>query len=233
MRPSLTTRVLVIIKCPGGATNSPRRDHLLHQAMINHRPLPPLERLDELFEVVEIPPDKYGEWSGLVRKLSRGGKRAGSIAGSPLSSSSNPDRVNWLVGVDGSYYYASRVIYYMVYREDPGDVQVDHKDQNWLNNNARNLRLDVDGSVQPVNKPTYRNNTSGVVGVCWHKATRKWAAQAMIKGKRKHLGLFTCKVEAARVVRDKCIEMGWHKKGRKLPDLDKVQCDCGRCSLNS
>lgn len=202
--------------------------------MIKFNPLPPLERLNELLEVVEIPEDKYGEWSGLFWKVNRRGKaKAGSVAGTPRPDSRNPDRIDWVVAVDNVRYVASRVIYYMTYGKNPGDAQVDHEDQNWLNNNARNLRLDIDGSIQKVNSPPYRNNTSGVVGVHWNKAARKWQAFVWIKDKLKHLGLFTCKLEAARVVRDKWIELGWDKKGRELPDIDKIQCDCSRCSTNS
>lgn len=197
--------------------------------MPKYKPMPPLERLHELLEVVEIPEDKFGKWSGLVWKVSRGRQRAGSVAGFPFPNLTNPKRDDWKVQVYYAHYMVSRVIYYMTRGEDPGDAQVDHADQNWLNNNAWNLRLDIDGSVQSVNSPMRRNNTSGVVGVCWNKARGKWQAQAMIKGKVKYLGCYTCKLEAARVVRDKWIELDWHELGRKLPDLDEVQCDCGSC----
>jgi hypothetical protein len=195
--------------------------------------MPPLERLNELFEVVEIPEDKFGKWSGLVWKVRRGGKaNAGSVAGTPSPHSGDQDRVDWRVKVDGADYLASRVIYYMAYREDPGDVTVDHEDQNWLNNNAGNLRLDVDGDIQDVNKPMYRNNTSGVVGVYWNKATGKWHAQVRFKGKDIYLGLYACKIEAACVVNEKWIKLGWDKLGRKLNDLNQIRCDCGKCSAS-
>jgi hypothetical protein len=233
-RSSLTARAPVTIKCPGGATNSPRRDHLRYQAMIKFRPLPPLERLNELLEVVEIPPNKYGEWSGLVWKINRRGKaKAGSVAGSPQPCRHRPGRADWTVRVDNIQYGVSRIIYYMTRGEDPGDIQVDHEDQNSLNNNGWNLRLDVDGSIQKINFPKQQNNTSGVVGVHWNKATGKWQAEVRPKSTRKYLGLYTCKVEAARVVRNKWIELGWHELGRELPNLDKVQCNCSRCSTNS
>lgn len=198
--------------------------------MTNYRPLPPLERLKELLEVVEVPEDKYGKWSGLVWKVNRGRQRAGSVAGTPQPTPSNPDRVDWRVRVDCADYIASRIIYYITYGEDPGNTQVDHEDQNWLNNNARNLRLDADLSIQQVNSPMYRNNTSSVVGVSWDKSTKKWKAQVLIENKRKYLGLFTCKIRAARVVRDEWIKLEWHKLGRKLPNLNKIECDCSDCS---
>jgi hypothetical protein len=197
--------------------------------MPKYRPLPPLGRLNELLEVVEIPSDKFGVWSGLVWRVSRGGQRAGSVAGCPCPTPSNPERLNWTVRVDGASYFASRVIYYMSHGKDPGDTQIDHQDQNWLNNNTWNLRLDVDGSIQQVNRPTRRDNTSGVPGVCWDKTAKKWMAYVNISGKMNNLGRFTCKTEAARVVRNKWIELGWEQLGRKLPKLNKIYCICGNC----
>jgi hypothetical protein len=197
--------------------------------MLKYNPLPPLERLNELLEVIEIPEDKYGKWSGLVRKVRRGNQRAGSRAGSAKPCYRENGRIDWKVCVDGVIYLASRIIYYMTHGNDPGDAQVDHIDRNWLNNNAWNLRLDVDGSIQKVNSSMRRDNTSSVVGVCWHKARGKWVAYAMTKGKVKHLGLYPCKIEAARVVRDTWIELGWDKLGRELPDLESISCDCGAC----
>jgi hypothetical protein len=117
----------------------------------------------------------------------------------------------------------------MTYGEDPGNIQVDHKDQNWLNNNSGNLRL-ANSDTQKINSPMYRNNTSGVTGVTWNKTTKKWMAQTRLQGKHTYLGYYTCKVEAARVVRDKWIEFGWDKLGRELPDLDKLECGCHHCA---
>lgn len=198
--------------------------------MTNYRPLPLLERLKELLEVVEIPEDKYGEWSGLVWKVSRGKHRAGSVAGYLKPHTKNPDRIDWRVGVDGFEFVVSRIIYYMTYGEEPDNIQVDHKDQNWLNNNAWNLRLDVDGSIQKVNRPRQRNNTSGIGGVSWYKPRKMWRARIASQGQPKHLGYYKCKIKAARVVRDKWIELGWDKKGRELPDLNKIECECFDCS---
>jgi len=198
--------------------------------MPKFRPLPSFERLNELLKVVEIPPEKYGVWSGLVWKVRRGGAaQAGSVAGYLRQASNNPKRKDWTVSVDGVLYFASRVIYYMTTGEDPGDSEVDHIDQNWLNNNSWNLRLDVDGSIKEVNSPKRRDNTSGVVGVYWDKSRGKGRARVLENGKDKHLGYFICKIEAARVVNDKWIELGWDKLGRQLNDLESIECNCECC----
>jgi len=153
----------------------------------------------------------------------------GSVAGTLKRDSRKPGRRVWQVGVDDVLYFASRIIYYMMHGEDPGNIQVDHKDQNPLNNNGWNLRLDVDGNIQQANQPMRRDNTSGVRGVSWDKRAGKWKAQAQINGKLTHLGYFTCKIEAARVVNNKWIELGWVELGRKLNDLEAIECNCGSC----
>lgn len=43
-----------------------------------------------------------------------------------------------------------------------------------------------------------RNNTSGIKGISWHKASGKWCAYTTINKKRKWLGLFNEIIEAIR-----------------------------------
>jgi hypothetical protein len=61
-----------------------------------------------------------------------------------------------------------------------------------LNNTDENLRI-VDSFSQQKNKGLYRSSTSGLKGVTFHKATKKWLAQIAVDGERKHLGLFATK----------------------------------------
>lgn len=201
--------------------------------MPKHKPMPSLERLNELFEVVEIPLDKYGELSGLMRKIKRGPFPAGSVAGSKKPNRRNKRRKDWKVWVDGEHYAVSRIVYYMVYKEDPCDSQVDHEDQNWLNNNSWNLRLDLAGTIQHINKPLRIDNTSGIMGVSWDRGTNKWRAYVYIEQKQKYLGVFSCKIEAARVVNEKWIELGWHNLGRNLNSLERIKCSCEDCMQSS
>ena len=199
--------------------------------MTNHRPLPPIERLSELLEIVPIDPYQFGFQSGLVWKVNRGTRgRAGSVAGSKKPCPRKPGRFDWTVKVDGRLYMASRVIYFMANGVDPGELEVDHEDQNSLNNNVGNLRLGG-RSLQTHNRGTQSNNTSGAVGVTWDKSG-KWQAQLKHKGERFYLGVHTCKIDAARVVNDKIIELKLDKLGKPLNVLGALECECCECQPN-
>jgi hypothetical protein len=199
--------------------------------MPKFRPLPPLERLNEVLEVVKIPKDKFGKWSGLVWKVDRSRTaKAGSPAGNKKVHHSRKERYDWQIMIDGVSYYAARVIYYMVYKEDPGDIQVDHEDRNPYNNNPENLRLDLDKDIQQANQSLRRNNQSGISGVTFHKRIKKWQAYLTVKGEHMHLGYFLCKIEAAKVISENYIFYELAKKGRPLPDLNSIECGCVQCT---
>ena len=88
--------------------------------------------------------------------------------------------------------------------EDIKGLQVDHINGEPLDNRRENLRL-VTSKENQWNAGPRINNTSGYVGVVWHKQTQKWNAQAGYiceqtgKSKNKSLGLYNDKEEAARV----------------------------------
>jgi len=197
--------------------------------MTKHKPLPPLERLNELLEIVPIAPSQFEIQSGLVWKVSRGSQKAGNVAGTKRPNSETPGRFDWRVGVDGRYYYVSRLIYFMANGVDPGELEIDHEDRNPMNNSVVNLRLG-DDSLQGHNKKLRSDNTSGVKGASWHKSGR-WQAELTHKRERFYLGLHTCLIEAARVLNNKILELELDKIGKPLHDLEALNCDCGKCFL--
>lgn len=67
--------------------------------------------------------------------------------------------------------------------------EVDHKNRNTLDNRIENLRLATSSQNQS-NKGMRSDNTTGVRGVTWHKASKKWRACISINGEHKHLGTF-------------------------------------------
>lgn len=72
----------------------------------------------------------------------------------------------------------------------------DHIDGNGLNNLRENLRL-VTVRENNSNIRLKHRKTSQFIGVCWHKASKKWKAAAGVGGKKLILGYFTVEQDAA------------------------------------
>lgn len=74
----------------------------------------------------------------------------------------------------------------------------DHKDRNPLNNRKYNLRKATQKD-NTRNISMQRNNTSGVMGVFWHKKNKTWLVKIGVNNNSIYLGSFTNKEEAIRV----------------------------------
>jgi len=83
---------------------------------------------------------------------------------------------------------------------DDGNIFVDHRDRDSLNNRKLNLRPCND-STNSMNSKLYRTNKSGHKGVRWDKYLNKWTAYIMKNQKFKHLGYYNSYEEAV-VVRE-------------------------------
>lgn len=152
-----------------------------------YKPLPPLERLDVLFEVRD---------GSLFNRVGRPRAKKGTEAGA----------VNLLTGyrlvcVDYSKYKVHRVIWAMVNRSDPGQLVVDHIDGNKLHNHPSNLRL-LSKSMNALNAKRFGHNTSGVTGVCWYSREARWVAKGRHNGRRQVLGYFHRKEDAIQARKD-------------------------------
>ncbi|MGL5934760.1 MAG: HNH endonuclease [Cetobacterium sp.] len=78
-----------------------------------------------------------------------------------------------------------------------GDDCIDHIDSNKFNNSKKNLRITT-AMQNSMNKKSTSGSSSQYIGVSLNKNTGKWTAQITIKGKQKHLGSFTCEIDAAK-----------------------------------
>lgn len=75
------------------------------------------------------------------------------------------------------------------------ETVVDHINRNRADNRRFNLRItDITGNAQ--NSGIQKNNTSGIIGVGWHKRYGKWYASIGIDNKNIHLGSFDNKEDA-------------------------------------
>lgn len=118
------------------------------------------------------------------------------------------------IQIDGVSIYAHRIIYLLVTGEFPKD-QIDHingirDDNRWLN-----IR-EVSNQENTKNQKLRITNTSGVCGVCWDKDTEKWVGRINVNGKRKFLGYFVKKQDAAKARKDAEIKYNYHPNHGKI-----------------
>ena len=71
----------------------------------------------------------------------------------------------------------------------------DHENRNPLDNRKENLRR-ATAQENARNRSIQRNNTSGFIGVSWHKRINKWVSRIKIDSKLVQLGSFTNKNDA-------------------------------------
>ncbi|NDF99268.1 MAG: HNH endonuclease [Chitinophagia bacterium] len=96
-------------------------------------------------------------------------------------------------------YMAHRLIWIM-HGNDPVEM-LDHIDGDQLNNRIENLRP-VTNSQNQRNQKLRKDNTSGIKGVSWLNAHKRWAGQVWHKGKLYRAGYFKDKDECAAAVRE-------------------------------
>jgi hypothetical protein len=72
---------------------------------------------------------------------------------------------------------------------------IDHIDRNPFNNRRSNFRK-ASIAENNRNKNRQTNNSSGIIGVAWHKSKNKWHARIGINKKLKHIGYFENKKDA-------------------------------------
>jgi hypothetical protein len=158
------------------------------------KPLPPVERLRELF----VYDAETGVITWRVDRLGANGRcvvRAGSVAGGLVSGYR-------VLNVDGVYFKAHRVAGKMVYGEEP-PAEIDHKNKHSADNRIKNLRV-ATHRQNTANGPLRKNNRSGVTGVFKSGRTQKWHVTIQRDGRSICVGEFadfdeavTARVKAA------------------------------------
>ena len=95
---------------------------------------------------------------------------------------------------NGGYYAVrsikpSKEFIHRVVMNCPADMIVDHINHNSLDNRKSNLRI-VTKSQNQMNRRKMVSNTSGVIGVRWHKRDMRWRASITALGRDMELGSF-------------------------------------------
>ena len=150
---------------------------------------PSRERLEELFY--------YDRHTGnLIRRKSQGNQKAGSIAG--LVHTNDYTRVS----VDGTHYFAHRLIYKMVMGCEPLNF-LDHADGNRQNNRWSNLR---EATHSQNNRHRKTIGEVPLKGVYYTRG--KFRAQIRIDGVKTYIGSFDTPEEAHDAYCEKAKELG-------------------------
>lgn len=110
--------------------------------------------------------------------------------------------------VDGSLYRLHRLAFLYMTGAFPTD-QVDHINGVRNDNRWDNLRA-ATGSENRRNQKLPPNNTSGHVGVHWHKAQGKWHARIMVAKRWLYLGSFSEFSDAVAARKSAALEHGYH-----------------------
>lgn len=92
----------------------------------------------------------------------------------------------WHIRLDGTLLKRSRLVFIYQGGEIPTGFVIDHISGDTLDDKLNNLRK-VTHQVNSYNVKKRKSNNSGVTGVCWNKANKKWMSQARVKGKTKKL----------------------------------------------
>lgn len=92
------------------------------------------------------------------------------------------------IRINGRTYYAHRLAYLYMHGETPDGLEVDHADGNTLNNAWPNMSWQKPGTHTQKDRRPRRNNTSGILGVSWSKASNAWRAQLTVNGKNRCIG---------------------------------------------
>ena len=133
---------------------------------------------------------QYDRRSGLFYwRVSVGKASRGSVAG-------HTDTMGYTkISIDGVKYFAHRLAWLYVHGAWPTQ-NIDHIDLCRSNNKISNLR-DVGQSINGLNGPLRRNNSSGYTGVSYDARRKNWVAYVHQDRRKKHIGAYKTPADAA------------------------------------
>lgn len=143
----------------------------------------------------------YDRETGLFyHKVSRGNKKAGSLAGSIETMEDGYKRVR--ISIDGVFYLASRLAAQLIgLKFGPHDI-IDHADNDPTNNSANNLRI-ASKAQNMHNSRMVTRNKCGIKGVTFDDKTGLYRGRVMFDGRSYSVGRSKSIDEIARQLAEK------------------------------
>ncbi len=141
---------------------------------------------------------KYDPDTGIL--YGRGCKAIGSVSNTGYL----------MVEINKKHRTLHRFIFELQGIEIPEGMQVDHINGIKTDNRWDNLRL-VSPRDNAKNRATSTLNTSGTIGVCWHKANNRWFAQIHVDGHKTYLGSFVEFSDAVNARKNAEVLYGYHE----------------------
>lgn len=174
-------------------------DRQMETAMTRKLPLPPSEDLHRMF--------RYDPETGVLTWNPRTNDERWNrvFADKPAGGVDGKGYVR--IRTEGNNWNAHRVIWKMVYNEEP--EYVDHINGGRADNRLENLRS-VTKLENARNAKRGRNNTSGVNGVHWVNREQRWRACIYVGGKKVSLGDYVEKADAVAARQKADREYGYH-----------------------
>tara|TARA_R110002153_G_scaffold14440_3_gene52387 strand:+ start:1928 stop:2500 length:573 start_codon:yes stop_codon:yes gene_type:complete len=146
----------------------------------------------------------YDSESGVfIWKVSRGNIRAGKVAGTTQKGTGYVR-----IAIDAGLHSAHRLAFLYMNGDFP-ENHTDHINGIPDDNRWENLRP-VTNAENHRNMAKYKNNRSGITGVCWNKRNGKWCSVIVANGKQKHIGYFDHLFEAVASRRSAELEHDYH-----------------------
>ncbi|MFO4024814.1 HNH endonuclease [Enterobacter hormaechei] len=178
--------VRAILAAMSATGNMPATDDFL--AEVKREATEPLEKEIEglkkklLMSVGDIRDliDYNPETGVLTAKVNFSGRQAGSVIGSQTWQG------YYAFSLFGKKCFAHRLAWLLHYGEWPSQP-IDHINGIKTDNSIINLRL-CSLSQNQFNKPTQKNNTTGVKGVYWNKRDKRYVASVQFNGKKYSAG---------------------------------------------
>lgn len=136
--------------------------------------------------------------------------KIGDRAGSVLNKKPKPSYI--AIKVKGKRYLAHKLAWLYCNGELPETI--DHINGSTIDNRISNLRS-VSQAENAKNLKKYKNNTTGIPGVHWHKSQSRWQSSIGVNGKLIYLGSFTdidCAIEARKEAE---VKYGFHQNHGK------------------